>query len=149
MAGETAAPGGVRPAVVLDMSGVQAGERTFAIGDGNVRLPRGVRLVRAIPSEVRLDFERRGVREVPVVPRFAGDGSNGYAVAHFNVEPPRLLVVGPASHVDHIRSVTTDPVDVTAAVGSSEFHVNAFVADPFVRFQESPRVTVAVTMQKR
>lgn len=149
MAGETQGPGGVRPEVVLDMSGVQPGERTYAIGDGNVRLPRGVRLVRATPSEVRLDFERRGVREVPVVPRFAGDGTNGYAVARFDVQPPRLLVAGPASHVDRIRSVTTDPVDVSAAVGSSEFHVNAFVADPFVRFQGSPQVTVAVTMQKR
>ena len=34
------------------------GERTFPIGDGNVRLARGVHLVRAIPSEVRFHFER-------------------------------------------------------------------------------------------
>src|SRR5438105_5930299 len=37
--GET---GGLRPAVVIDMTGVEQGERTYSIGDGNVRLLRGV-----------------------------------------------------------------------------------------------------------
>ena len=42
-------------AVVLDFSGVQqAGDRTFPINDHNVALPRGIRLVRAIPG--RLQF---------------------------------------------------------------------------------------------
>src|ERR1019366_3665306 len=34
--------GGTRPEVILDMSGVEPGERTFEIGEGNVKLPRGV-----------------------------------------------------------------------------------------------------------
>src|SRR3954471_17877872 len=38
----------VRPSVVLDMSNARPGERTYTIGDDTVRLPRGVRLVRAI-----------------------------------------------------------------------------------------------------
>ena len=46
----------IRPAVVLDLSGVTRGQRTFKIGDGNVRLARGVRLVRSIPPTVRLTF---------------------------------------------------------------------------------------------
>ncbi|MBI2680168.1 MAG: YbbR-like domain-containing protein [Candidatus Solibacter usitatus] len=42
-------------AVVLDFSGVsKAGDRTFAIDERNVSLPRGIRLVRAIPG--RLQF---------------------------------------------------------------------------------------------
>src|ERR1019366_8681986 len=57
---------GIQPAVVLDMSAVQPGERTFTIGEGNVKLARGVRLVRSIPSEVRFRFERRVARFVPV-----------------------------------------------------------------------------------
>ncbi len=42
-------------AVVLDFSTIhQAGDRTFSIDDHNVSLPRGIRLVRAIPG--RLQF---------------------------------------------------------------------------------------------
>ena len=48
-----------RPAVVLDLAGVPRGQRTFTIGDGNVRLARGVHLVRAIPPTVSLKLEPR------------------------------------------------------------------------------------------
>jgi len=53
----------MRPAVVLDLAGVAAGERTFKIADGNVRLPRKVRLVAAKPGEVRLQRARRNQKE--------------------------------------------------------------------------------------
>jgi YbbR domain-containing protein len=141
--------GGVRPAVIIDMSNVQPGDRTFPIGDGNVRLARGVRLVRAVPSEVRFHFDRRATRTVPVLPRFANVGANGYLVEHFEVEPKELAVVGPADRVGRIASVVTDPVDVSSVVGSSEFRVNAFIDDSYVRFVGSPQVTVSVTMKKK
>jgi hypothetical protein len=50
---------GPRPAVVLDLAGVPRGSRTFTIGDGNVRLARGVHMVRSIPPSVRLKLESR------------------------------------------------------------------------------------------
>ena len=141
--------GGIRPAVIIDMTGVEQGERTYPIGNGNVKLARGVRLVRAIPSEARFEFERSRTRMVEVEPRFDGVGTNGYQVDHFTVEPKELQVVGPASRVARIASVVTDRVDVSTVVGSSEYRVNAFVDDQYVRFAGSPQVTVAVTMKKK
>jgi hypothetical protein len=141
--------GSVRPAVVLDMSGVQPGERTFPIGDGNVRLARGVHLVRAIPPDVHFQFERRAVRTVAVVPRFRGEGTGGYTVAQVSVEPKQIEIVGPASRVARASEAVTDPVDVSGVVGSQEFRVNAYVQDPFVRLEGSPLVTVTVMMKKQ
>jgi hypothetical protein len=141
--------GGVRPSVILDMSGVRPGERSFAINSGNVKLARGVRLVRAIPSEVRFQFERRAVKIVPVEPRFTGEGVNGYVVDHWSADPPKLPIVGPAGHVARIQEVLTDPMDVSNVVGTSEFRVNAYVDDPYVRFQVSPQVAMSVTMKKK
>ena len=140
---------GIQPAVVLDMSDVRPGERTFTIGEGNVKLARGVRLVRSIPSEVRFLFERRVVRSVPVVVRLTGHGPIGYTVARQSVAPDRLEIAGPGSRVAGIAAAVTDPVDVSSVVGTSEFRVNAFVDDSFVRFQTSPRVVVTVTMKKK
>jgi hypothetical protein len=60
-----------------------------------------------------------------------------------------LTIIGPASRVAGIARVTTDPVDVSAIVGSAEFQVNAFLEDSYVRFQSSPTVKVAVTMRKK
>jgi hypothetical protein len=141
--------GGVHPAVILDMSNVLPGERTFTIGDGNVKLARGLRLMWARPSQVLFKFERRLTRRIPVVVRFTGEGSHGYVIASQRVDPRELTVAGPASHVARIASVSTDPVDVSNVVGSSEFRPSASVNDPFVRFQSSPQVTVTVTMRKR
>lgn len=141
--------GTLRPAIIVDMAGVRSGERTFPIGDGNVRLARGVRLIRAIPSEARFEFERRATRNVKVVPRFSGEGANGYSVERFSVEPARLQVVGPTSRVERITSVVTDPLNVASADGTSRFRVNAFVEDPYVRFTGPPAVTVDVTMKKK
>jgi YbbR domain-containing protein len=139
----------VRPSVVLDMSNARAGDRTYTIGNGNVKVARGVRMVRAIPSEVRFYFEPRRTRTVPVEVRFTGQGQNGYEVAHTQVEPREAQIVGPRSHVARINSVATDQVDVSNVVGTSEFHVNMLVDDAYVRLNGSSEATVRVTMKKK
>ena len=48
-----------------------------------------------------------------------------------------------------MRNAVTDPVDVATVVGSSEFRVNAYLEDPYVRFRSSPQVTVSVAMKKQ
>lgn len=141
--------GGLRPAVILDMSTVLPGERTFAIDTSNVKLPRKVRLMGSIPSEVPFKFERRMVRRVPVTVQVLGEGAGGYLVASKSATPAGLTIMGPASHVAKIATVTTDPVDVSNVVGSTEFRTNAYVNDPYVRFQSSPQVAITVTMRKR
>jgi hypothetical protein len=141
--------GGLRPGVVLDMSNVRPGERTFMIAGGNVKLSRGVRLIRAIPSEVRFTFDKRATRAVPVEVAFIGQGDDGYVVNHYAVTPREVTVIGPAAHVRRVDAAVTDPVDVSNVVGSSEFRVNAFVNDPYVRLQSAAQVTVSVTMKKR
>ena len=139
----------IQPQVILDMSMAAPGQRTFEIEDGAVKLPRGVRLVRAVPPQVRFDFERSARKTVPVTVRITGEGHNGYVVASKQTDPGELAIVGPASHVARITQATTDPVDVSQEVGTSELQVNAFLDDPYVRFQSSPHVEVSITMKKQ
>lgn len=139
----------VHPSVVLDMSQARAGDHTYSIGDGNVKLARGVRLVRSIPSEVRFQFEPRRSRMVPVEVRFTGTEGNGYEIASSEVEPREVQIVGPRSRVARINGVVTDQVDVSNVVGESEFHVNMLVEDAYVRIAGSPAATVRVRMKKK
>jgi len=139
--------GAMRPEVILDMSKVQPGERTFPIGDGSVKLVRGVHLVRAIPSEVRFLFERRAERTVKVTPRFRERA--GYEVTDFSVSPEAIVIAGPASRVAHVGTALTDQVEVPARAGSFDYPVNVFVDDPYVRFPGVSHVTVSVTIRKK
>jgi len=140
---------GVHAEVVLDMAGVRPGEHTFSIGDRNVKLPRGVTLVRALPAEVRFDFEKTISLNVPVQVRFTGLGSNGYVLESNEVIPREVKIVGPSTHVSRVPAVVTDPVDVSSVVGSSEFRVNAFVEEPYVRLASPSAVVVRVTMKRK
>lgn len=136
-------------AVVLDLSTVsQSGERTFTIDQRNLRLPSGVRLVRAVPSQLRIRFDRRASREVPVQVRFSGAPPDGYRVARSEATPGTLKVVGPEGRVRRIDFAETDAIDLGAVLGTSEFHVYAFVDDARVRFDSSPRVNVKVIVER-
>jgi len=135
-------------AVVLNLSDVRsAGQRTFTIDSHNVRLPLGVRLVRAVPGQLRVEFERRASREVPVRVRFSGPPPHGYHVRHFEVHPAELTVLGPESRVGQVEYAETDPVELPPKAGATEHRVNGFVREPQVRFATPPLVRVKVVLE--
>jgi YbbR domain-containing protein len=139
-----------KSAVVLDFSSIhKPGEQTFQIDERNISVPSGMRLERAIPAQIRLQFEQRTQLAVPVQVRFSGAAPNGYRLQHYNVTPKELTVVGPESRVKRIEFAVTDPVDLSSVVSESEFHVNAFVADPHVRFEKPKKIAVKVYMESK
>ncbi|MEO8127674.1 MAG: CdaR family protein [Bryobacteraceae bacterium] len=135
--------------VVLNLGLVdRPGERTFTLDQTTVNLPLGISLTRVVPSQIRLRFEKRLRRLVPVEARFEGPPPQGYRVATMDITPPKLSIAGPESRVDLVSSVATDPIDLTGTVGSSEFRVSAYVSDAQVRFEGSPAVVVRVILEK-
>ncbi len=137
-------------AVVLDLLRVQTpGTRTFTLDSSQLVLPRGVSLVKAIPSQLRVVFEARAGRAVPVVPRFAGTYEPGYQIANYTVDPPALKVVGPESRVSLLDHVITDPVQLSGLIGTASFVTNAYLPDPHLRFENLETVRVMVEMRKK
>jgi YbbR domain-containing protein len=137
-------------AVVLDLLPVQQpGTRTFPLDSSHVILPRGVTLVKSIPSQLRLVFEKKSTRAVPVVPRFTGTYERGYEIAHYTVEPPYLAVAGPESRVSLLDHAITDPINVSGLTGTAGFATNAYLPDPHLRFENLQSVRVTVQMKKK
>ncbi len=136
--------------VLLDLRGVtQTGDRTFPIDEAALVLPSGVRLDRAIPAQVRLHFERRMVKEVPVRSRVRHRPPEGYEIASEKIEPENLRVVGPESRVAKVVSVDTDSIDVDHLKDATEvFQVHAYLSDPQVRFDGDGRVKVRIEVRK-
>jgi YbbR domain-containing protein len=136
-----------RSAVILDMAGVEPGQHTFTIDGSDVRLPQGVALVRAIPAQIRMDFEPGATRSVPVELRFADGLPEDLQVAEATAEPSALAVTGPASRVARVASVETDPLALKPEAGTNSYTVEAYVKDARVRFQDAPQVRVRVTVK--
>jgi YbbR domain-containing protein len=136
-------------AIVLDLGAVtRPGEQTFSINAGNVSLPAGVELVRVIPSQIRLTFEGRASRDVPVEIRFAGPPPAGYRVAEQRAIPDHLVIVGPQSSINGIRTAQTDPIDLGNTFGEAEFRVPVFLSDPHARLERDDPVVVKVRVEK-
>jgi len=136
-------------AVVLDLSSVlRPGERTFPLREARIQLPPGVIMQQSIPNQIRLHFERRMVRDVPVEVRIANPPPSGYQIVSRRVVPPQLRIIGPESRVKELTHVDTDPLDLGGVVGTTQFSVQTYISDPRVRFESSGRVTVHVEVRK-
>ncbi len=134
-------------AVMLDLASVRSpGERTFTIGPGSLNLPPGVVFLRAVPSQLRLRFDRLMSKEVPVHVRTAG--IQGLEIVRQEVVPPSLKILGPERHVQQVDSADTDPIDLSWVSDQAQFTVHAYVADSQVRFDRSPLVTVKVWVKR-
>ncbi|MGA3041310.1 MAG: CdaR family protein [Bryobacteraceae bacterium] len=137
-----------RSAVILDMADIEPGQHTFTIDSGNVLLPRGVQLLRAMPAQIRMDFEPGATRTVPIEIRFADRLPDDLQVVEAVAEPSALAITGPASRVAQVASVRTDPLALKPEAGTNSYRLQAYVNDARVRFQDSPQVTVKVTVKR-
>jgi YbbR domain-containing protein len=144
-----------RIAAVVDFAGVNApGERTFTLTTGELKLPRGIDLIRTIPAQLRFKFEKRANRLVSVEVPLSGKLPAGFSVASVDVEPPQLRITGPESHVLGSGKLVSDPFDLTNArlSGSEEDATQTlavYAAEPEVRILNTPQVRVKIRVQQR
>jgi len=136
-------------AVVLNLSGIDRPcERTFAITERQVNLASGLTLMRAVPAQVRLRFERRASRQVPVRVRISNPPQPGYRVRHQDLRPDRVTIVGPESRLEQIEFVETDPIDLSHVVSTQEFHSHVFIGDPHIRLESPSTVVIKIVLEK-
>jgi YbbR-like protein len=139
-----------RIAAIIDFAGVTApGERTFTVTTAELKLPRGIVMVRTIPAQLRFNFEKRTTRSVAVDVRLSGKLPAGYSLAGVDVDPPQLQVVGPESHVLRSGKLTSDPVDLTNITGDASQTVSVYAAEPEVRILNTPQVRVKIRVAER
>jgi YbbR domain-containing protein len=135
--------------VELDFGALHVpGERTFNIDGHDTRLPLGIVLTRAVPSQIRVRFDRIAMRDVPVRARFVGSPPDGYHISECILQPSVIHLRGPESHVLSINEVQTDPIDVHDIIGKHVGRVHAYVGDPQVRVVGQGYIDYELSMEK-
>jgi YbbR domain-containing protein len=142
-----------RVAAVIDFAGVHApGERTFTLTGAELRPPRGVTLLRAIPEQLRFTFEHEVTGKLPVEVEFSGTLPRGWTLGRTSVEPPQLEVTGPESRVRSARRALTDPFDLSRVKGDTSpelvQELSTYIPDAELRFASTPRVTVKIHLER-
>lgn len=135
-------------AAVIDFASVKdPGQRTFTVTPAELKLPRGIQLVRAIPAQLRFRFERKITRAVPISVAWSGKLPLGLAVGTVEIEPPDLTIAGPESHVLDSKKLLADPFDLTGISGDTERKLAVYSPEPEVRILGAPQVTVKIRVQ--
>lgn len=103
---------GVQP-IQVDLSQAQDGEYRF--DETQVRLPVGLRVSTIAPPDVKLKFEAKVVRDVPVQVLLEGQAADGFRVTKVSSNPSTVKLEGARSVVESLERVSTTPLRVAGA----------------------------------
>ena len=134
--------------VEVDLSGAKAGERTFDLTAQQVQQPHDLTVVQVVPSQFRLNFDTRLMRQVEVRPRVTGNFASGLRIAKVTSNPSAISIVGPSARVAAVEAATTDPIDASGVMTTQTFSTNVYVSDPLVQIVHPVPVHVTVIMEK-
>ena len=133
---------------VIDLDGARSGEITFDLSRLSSQLPRGVEVVQFVPARYHLRLEPSAEKIVPVLPRVSGTLAEGWHISQLLTTPSQAVIRGPASRVQAVANVVTDPVDVEGFSGRNSFTTHLSLADPLVRIEAGNPVQVTVATEK-
>lgn len=96
----------------LGLGKIVPGNNRIVFDAKNVPLPKVYEVVEIRPSRLELDVEQRAVKTVPVKVALRPGAAEGYAVSGARAVPDTVRLTGPASRLDSIKEVRTQPVTV-------------------------------------
>jgi len=124
-----------RTRMTIDLSDVTPGDLRKEL-DANMlkpELPRRLKVVRIEPPRINVRVERLARRRLPVRTELDGPPPMGYT-ADTTVTPGEVEVSGPASKVDDLKEIKTEPIDMRGAPEPIERNVLLSWAGDFVSF---------------
>jgi uncharacterized protein (TIGR00159 family) len=108
---EALRPDEVRASV--DLAGLGAGaSQAVTLSAREVERPSHLDVVDIEPARLYVDIESRSRRPVPVRAPLRGRLASGRPVEVVRIVPDRVEVIGPASDVDRLDAVPTEPIDL-------------------------------------
>jgi len=96
------------------------------------------------PGEVRVVLDRIGERLLPIVPALSGETAPGSQVVDVTVEPRIARIVGPATALEKMTGVSTEPVSLGSRSATFSTTTTALPNVPGVRVREGQVVHVTV-----
>ncbi len=125
---------------------VEAGRRLFALSPSDVNTVEGVEVVSLDPNRLDLLVDEIVSRELTVLWNRKGEPGAGATLGEVTVEPDRVEVRGPRTHVDQLTHVTTEAITLDFHSVTFAEEVEVLVDDPLVTIVAPRVVTVTVEL---
>jgi YbbR domain-containing protein len=129
----------------LNLGKIVAGRNRVLLDPKNVPLPKVYEVVEIRPSRLELEVEQRSVKTVPVKVVLRQGLAEGYSVSGTRAVPDSVRLTGPASRLDSIKEVRTQPVTLpNPPPARFEDHVALDLPEDVDAVPPSVRVSMAV-----
>jgi hypothetical protein len=129
---------------VIDLINGGPGERVHRFAPEDINVPPEVEVLAIAPGEVRVVLDRIGERLLPIVPALTGDPATGTQVVDVAVDPRIARVVGPATSLEKMTGISTEPVSLAGRFATFSATTTALPNVPGVRVREGQVVHVTV-----
>lgn len=129
---------------VIDLLDARPGERTHRFEPEDINVPPEVEVLAISPGEVRVVLDRIGERLLPIVPALSGETAAGSQVVDVTVDPRIARVVGPATALQSMTGVSTEPISLANRSATFSATTTALPNVPGVRVREGQIVHVTV-----
>ena len=97
--------------VKIDLSKSMPGKQTFVITEEEIKLPRNVQLLDAVPSNLTLTLSSIMEHDIPVKAQMVGKLPKGLELRSVKIRPEKVRVLSPLTEGAHKGvSVTTTPI---------------------------------------
>lgn len=80
--------------------------------DNHIKTPPGVQVAKISPPNIHMVFEKKEVKEVPMVVRFQGKIPNGYEYIGYEITPRFARIEGAKSVLRMINYLETEPISL-------------------------------------
>ncbi len=136
------------PTYIVDLQGYDEGEHSIQLSPQNVRFPRasGLEPMAVRPARLRITLERIAARTVPIRVVTRGEPGAGIDVYEIATHPPNVTVSGPHTHIERMREVPTEVLNLADLRQSFHKRVNLDIRDDLVHSSPIGPVDVDVTL---
>jgi YbbR domain-containing protein len=135
------------PVCTIDLQDADEGDHTVPLAERNVLLPRtsGLEIVAIRPTRLRLVLERTTSKEVPVR-AVLGDTPPRLDVYSVTLNPAKVVITGPRTHVQGVREVLTENISLEGQQTSFRSFVNLNIRDMALHSTPVGPIEVAIGM---
>lgn len=134
--------------VQVELSQRQEGTVTVNLTPESVLVPEGLSVVSIEPPSLRLELEREVTERVRVVPRFSGEPAEGATLRRFETTPDGVVVTGPASLLERLEEVSTDPIALDGHALTFDETVSVRTPNPLIQILQPYKVTVRIELEE-
>lgn len=104
--------------------------------------------IAAEPLEIAVGLEKKAIKTVPVTPSFKGFLEPGYELSSFDIQPPEIVISGPAGLIARTSDVSTDIIELNGKRNDFSIQVRIMKKDPLITLEGKDTIAFSAKIKK-